>query len=68
MKNVRIPDNATIYVSGGEWSESMKRSYSGWGWFLAIVVFVLVSLGSTDGTETPNNNTPNPTPSISEAR
>lgn len=60
MKRVWLPDNATVSVSGSEWDSTKARGFGGWGWILAFIVFILVGLGSTDGTETPAAPTPGP--------
>lgn len=63
MKKVRLPEHATISVSRDDWDSATTRGLGGWGWFLAIIIFLLIGWGSTDGENLPESN-PSPTPSV----
>lgn len=65
MKKIRVPEHATISVSAEDWGN--RGGYSGWAWFIAIVIFLLIGWGSTDGDATPDTVNPNPSVSATHA-
>lgn len=66
MKDVRLPKGANITVSRDDYRRATGGSGVGWG--IAVIIFLAVAFGSTDGEDTPNNKPANPTPSATATR
>lgn len=67
MKDVRIPKGASITMGRDDYRRATGAG-SGWGWLIAVLIFLAVAFGSTDGEDTPNNKPANPTPSATATR
>lgn len=56
MKNVRLPKGASVTMSRDDYSRASGGSGIGWG--IAVIIFLAVAFGSTDGSDTPDHKTP----------
>jgi len=66
MKDVRLPKGASITMGRDDYRRATGGSGVGWG--IAVIIFLAVAFGSTDGEDTPNKRTDTPRPSATATR
>lgn len=67
MKEVRIPKGASITMGRDDYRRATGGSGIGWG--IAVIIFLAVAFGSTDGNDTPKGGkTDTPRPSATATR